>query len=252
MKPIRVTVWNEYRHEKTDVAVQKVYPEGIHKAIAAAFSDPLVGGSNEEFTVQTATLDEPEHGLTTAVLEATDVLIWWGHLAHQDVSDDIVTRVQARVLGGMGLIVLHSAHGSKIFQRMLGTSCRLRWREADEKVRLFNIRPDHMITQGIPDSFELPEEEMYGERFGIPDPDELIFLEWFQGGDVFRGGCCFRREKGKIFYFQPGHETYPQYYNPIIQRIITNAARWAAPLQPVQPDLDCPNVPLFEALPEKS
>jgi trehalose utilization protein len=251
MKPIRVTIWNEYRHEKTDEKVKRAYPEGIHNAIAAAFADPLVGGSTTDFTVKTATLDEPEHGLTKDVLDTTDVLFWWGHMAHGEVSDDIVKRVQDRVLGGMGLVVLHSAHASKIFTRMLGASGRLRWREADEKVRLFNLRPDHAITQGIPDSFELPAEEMYGERFGIPDPDELIFLEWFQGGDVFRGGCCFRREKGKIFYFQPGHETYPQYHNPIIRRILTNAARWAAPLSEVFPELDCPNVPLFEQLPGK-
>ncbi len=250
MKPIRVTVWNEYRHEKSDEAVRKVYPQGIHQTIASAFSDPLQVADPADFAVRTATLDEPEHGLTQKVLDETDVLIWWGHMAHQEVSNEVVDRIQIRILGGMGLIVLHSAHYSRIFQRMMGTSCRLRWREADEKCRIFNIRPDHPITQGIPDTFELPAEEMYGERFGIPDPEELIFLEWFQGGDVFRGGCCFRREKGKIFYFQPGHETYPQYYNPIIRQIIVNAARWAAPLSPVAPEMDSPNAPLFEVMPK--
>ena len=251
MKPIRITVWNEYRQERRDEPVRKTYPEGIHKAIAGAFADPLVCGNPSDFVVRTATLDEPEHGLSKEVLDATDVLFWWGHIAHGEVATEIVDRIQERVLGGMGLIVLHSAHASRIFQRMLGTSCRLRWREANEKVRLFNIRPDHAITQGIPDTFELPAEEMYGERFGIPDPDELVFLEWFEGGDVFRGGCCFRREKGKIFYFQPGHETYPQYYNPLIRRILVNAARWAAPLAEVQPELDCPNALPFEAISSK-
>ncbi len=250
MKPIHVTVWNEFRHEKSDEAVQRVYPEGIHQAIADAFSDTTLVTDPADFIVRTATLDEPEHGLTQDVLDDTDVLIWWGHMAHEEVSSEVVDRIQTRILGGMGLIVLHSAHYSKIFKRMMGTSCRLRWREADEKCRVFTIRPDHPIAQGIPATFELPAEEMYGERFGIPDPDELVFLEWFQGGDVFRGGCCFRREKGKIFYFQPGHETYPQYYNPIIRRVILNATRWAAPLSPIDPEMDSPNAPLFEELPK--
>ncbi len=246
MKTIHVTIWNEYRHEKLDEAVRNVYPEGLHQAIAAAFTEPAIVGTPEDFIVRTATLDEPEHGLSAAVLDDTDVLIWWGHMAHEEVSDAVVDRIQARVLGGMGLIVLHSAHYSKIFRRLMGTSCRLRWREADEKVRLFSLRPDHPITQGVPEIFELPAEEMYGERFGIPEPNELIFLEWFKGGDVFRAGCCFQREKGKIFYFQPGHETYPQYYNPIIRRILVNATRWAAPVMPILPEMDSPNVPLFE------
>ncbi len=251
MKKIHVTVWNEFRHEKSDDAVKKVYPDGLHNAIAAAFADEKTMNP-ADYIVRTATLDEPEHGLPDDVLNDTDVLIWWGHMAHAEVSDALVDKIQKRIWGGMGLIVLHSGHYSKIFQRMLGTTCRLRWREADEKCRIFTLRPDHPIAQGIPENFELPAEEMYGERFGIPDPDELVFLSWFQGGDVFRSGCCFRREKGKIFYFQPGHETYPQYYNPIIRKIIVNAVNWAAPLSPISPELDAPMAPLFEKLPEKN
>lgn len=243
MKPIRVTIWNEYRDELRNEDVGKVYPEGIHKAIKGAFFEPLIASEVSDFVVQTATLDDEEHGLGKKILDHTDVLIWWSHSAHDEVPDEAVDRIQTRIQGGMGFIALHSSMGSKIFKRLMGTSCRVRWREADEKVRIFSLRPDHPITQGIPECFELPEEEMYGERFGIPDPDELIFLQWFQGGDVFRGGCCFRREKGKIFYFQPGHETYPQYYNPIIRRIIVNAARWAAPLAPIFPEVVSVNAP---------
>jgi trehalose utilization protein len=221
---LRVTVWNEFRHEKNpDEEPSKIYPKGMH-AVLAQFL-----GENPDITVRTATLDEPEHGLTEEVLANTDVLTWWGHLAHTEVSDEIVDRVQRRVLDGMGLVVLHSGHYSKIFKRMMGTTCELRWREINEKERLFVIDPAHPITEGLPQWFELAHEEMYGERFDIPQPDELVFIGWFQGGDVFRSGCCWHRGRGKIFYFQPGHETYPIYYDPTIQRVITNGVRWAAP-----------------------
>lgn len=218
----RVTVWNEYRHEKIHESVRRAYPEGLHVAIAEGLREA-------GFPVRTATLDEPEHGLTDAVLAETDVLIWWGHMAHGEVSDAIVDRVQKRVLEGMGLIVLHSGHLSKIFRRLMGTGCMLKWREADEKERIWVVEPGHPIAAGMPEHFELEAEEMYGERFDIPQPDELVFISWFQGGEVFRSGCCFHRGKGKIFYFRPGHETYPTYYRPDIRRVIANAAAWAAP-----------------------
>ena len=220
----RVTVWNEFRHEKEHADVTKVYPDGIHEAIAR----PLRAGG---LTVRTATLDEPEHGLTNEVLAQTDVLIWWGHMAHDDVKDDIVDRVQQRVVAdGMGLIVLHSGHFSKIFKRLMGTSCNLIWREAAEKERIWVVEPGHPIAAGLSQYFEIPHAEMYGERFDIPAPDALVFASWFQGGEVFRSGCCFYRGAGKIFYFRPGHETYPIYYQPEVLRVITNAVHWAAPI----------------------
>jgi len=238
---IAVTVWNEFRHEKTDEAVRKVYPDGIHVAIA----DYL--GTQEGIEAGTAALDEPEHGLTEDVLKATDVLIWWGHMAHQDVADEVVERVRRRVLEGMGLIVLHSAHFSKIFRSMMGTNCSLKWREAGEKERLWNIEPGHPITQGIGEYFEIPHTEMYGERFDIPTPDKLIFVSWFQGGEVFRSGCCWERGHGRIFYFRPGHETFPIFYDDTVRKVLTNAVRWAAPRVQI-PD-DCPNVKPIEPLP---
>jgi trehalose utilization protein len=179
--------------------------------------------------VRTATLDEPEHGLTEEVLAETDVLLWWGHMAHKEVSDEVVERVQKRVLEGMGLIVLHSAHVSKIFVKLMGTGCMLRWREAGERERLWVVAPGHPIAEGIGDYFEIPHEEMYGEFFDIPAPDALVFVSWFQGGEVFRSGCCFERGQGRIFYFRPGHETHPTYHQPEVQRVISNAVRWAAP-----------------------
>jgi trehalose utilization protein len=217
----RVTVWNEFRHEKSDERVQKVYPKGIHKAIA----DFLTQAG---FPVQTATLDEPEHGLTEAVLAQTDVLIWWGHMAHGDVDDSIVERIQQRILEGMGLLVLHSGHHSKVFKRMMGTSCNLRWREIGEKERIWTVAQGHPITKGIGPYIELPHAEMYGEFFDIPEPDVLVFISWFAGGDVFRSGCCWQRGLGRIFYFAPGHETYPIYYDRNVQQVIINACHWAA------------------------
>jgi trehalose utilization protein len=218
----RVTVWNEYRHERKSADIAAIYPEGMHAAIAGYLRQ-------EGVAARTATLDEPEHGLTTAVLDETDVLIWWGHMAHEEVDDEIVTRVQERVWGGMGLIVLHSGHFSKIFKRLMGTTCNLKWREMGEKERIWVVDPGHPIAAGLGEYFEIPHAEMYGEHFDIPAPDALVFISWFQGGDVFRSGCCFHRGAGKIFYFRPGHETYPIYYQPEVQRVIRNAVYWAAP-----------------------
>jgi trehalose utilization protein len=183
----------------------------------------------EGFEVGTATLDEPEHGLTEEVLAQTDVLIWWGHMAHREVEDEIVDRVHKRVLDGMGLIALHSAHLSKIFMKLMGTSCMLKWREIGEKERIWVVEPGHPIVEGLPEYFEVPNAEMYGEFFDIPAPDTLVFVSWFQGGEVFRSGCCYHRGKGKVFYFRPGHETYPIFRQPEVLKVITNGVRWAAP-----------------------
>lgn len=222
--PIRVTVWNENRHEQIHEAVQRVYPQGMHTVIANHLQE-------QGCEVRTATLDEPDHGLTEEVLGRTDVLTWWGHMHHKDVDDSIVDRVQRYVLGGMGLIVLHSGHESKVFQRLMGTTCDLKWREADDKERIWVVNPGHPITKGLGAYFEIPKAEMYGEPFDVPEPDELVFISWFEGGEVFRSGCCYRRGRGRIFYFRPGHETYPIYYQPEVMQVISNAVRWAAPTQ---------------------
>ncbi|MBU0716457.1 MAG: ThuA domain-containing protein [Verrucomicrobia bacterium] len=243
-KPINVTVWNEFRHEKRDSAVKKIYPDGMHAVIAQSLS------AHADLRVRTATLDEPEHGLTEQVLAETDVLTWWGHAAHGEVSDTVVARVQRRVLEGMGLIVLHAGHFSKIFRRLMGTNCSLKWREAAEKERLWNIEPGHPITEGIGEYIELPNTEMYGERFDIPTPDKLIFISWFEGGEVFRSGCCWERGHGRVFYFRPGHEIYPIYHNLQVQKVIANAARWAAPRVNIKDN--CPNVKPLEKLAPKT
>jgi trehalose utilization protein len=220
---IRVVVWNEYRHERRDERVAAVYPEGIHAVIAGFLS------ADSGLEVRTATLDEPEHGLSEAALAATDVLIWWGHMAHEEVSDDVVARVTARVLEGMGLVVLHSGHFSRLFKRLMGTSCDLKWRVGDDHERIWVVDPGHPIAAGLGETIEIGPEEMYGELFDIPAPEALVFISWFTGGEVFRSGCCYTRGRGKIFYFRPGHETYPTYYHPDVQRVIVNAVLWAAP-----------------------
>lgn len=231
----KVTVWNEFRHEKEDGNVKEIYPEGLHAAIKCFLDE------TGTFAVRTATLDEPEHGLTDEVLDNTDVLIWWGHMAHDEVQDAIVDKVQERVLKGMGLIVLHSGHNAKIFKRLMGTSCSLKWREAAERERLWIVAPGHPITEGLGEYIEIEHEEMYGEFFDIPTPDTLVFTGWFQGGEVFRSGCCYNRGYGKIFYFQPGHESFPIYYHKDIQKVIINAVKWVAPIKKIE-KLECPNI----------
>jgi trehalose utilization protein len=237
---VRVTVWGEYVHERKNAAVAQIYPDGIHGCIAAGLTkDPTLA-------VRCATLEEPEHGLSEEVLAATDVLAWWGHVAHGKVEEAVVERVVRRVWEGMGLLVLHSAHYSKIFKRLMGTSCSLTWREAGEKERLWVCHPGHPIVQGIDRYFELPNSEMYGEPFAIPAPDETLFISWFEGGEVFRSGCTWKRGNGKIFYFGPGHETYPIYFDPSVQLVLRNAAHWAAASPGKWLD-SCPNIPIKKA-----
>ena len=239
---IRVTVWNEYLHELEDAAIGSVYPKGIHGAIGSFLE------KEDDIEVRLATLREEEHGLTVDVLEQTDVLIWWGHKAHDQVEDAVVERVYQRVLEGMGLIVLHSGHYSKIFRKLMGTTCSLRWREAGEKERVWVIEPGHPIAQGLDHYFEIPQTEMYGERFDIPEPDTLVFISWYQGGEVFRSGCCYNRGRGKVFYFAPGHETHPIYYQKEVQQVITNAVRWARPIPSLSKPLSGDWVPPLEPL----
>ncbi|MDD3334497.1 MAG: ThuA domain-containing protein [Eubacteriales bacterium] len=220
---INVTVWNEYVHERTEEAIGQVYPHGLHTAIAEGLA------MDDELEIRTATLDQPEQGLPQSVLDTTDVLFWWGHKAHDQVDDELVERIARRVRDGMGIVVLHSGHYSKVFRRLMGTGCRSKWWELDDKERIFTVLPGHPIAAGIPESFTLPVEETYCEHFDIPTPDELVFLSWFSGGGVLRSGCCYHYGNGKIFYFQPGHEAYPTYYDATIRQILRNAAHWAAP-----------------------
>ncbi len=239
---IRVTVWNEYRHEKENETVRAIYPDGLHETIAAVLRH------EPDFEVGTATLDEEQHGLSPAKLAATDVLFWWGHKAHAEVADAVVDRVAQRVWEGMGLVVLHSGHFSKIFKRLMGSPCSLHWREAGERERIWVIDPTHPIAKGLGPTLTIENSEMYGEPFLVPEPLETVFISWFQGGEVFRSGLTYRRGAGRIFYFGAGHETYPVYKNPDVETVLRNAARWASNPAPAWTNVaDAPCRPITEA-----
>jgi len=238
---IRATVWGENVHDRENEIVQSIYPNGMHGCIAEALN------ADPDITATTATLEQPEHGLTVEKLAETDVLTWWGHKAHGAVNDAIVERVAERVWEGMGLIVLHSGHFSKIFKRLMGTPCSLKWREAGEKERVWVINRNHPIAHGLDESFIVGETEMYGEPFLIPEPMETVFISWYDGGEVFRSGVTYRRGGGNVFYFSPGHEVYPIYHNESVQTVLRNAVKWAYNPAPAWKNTDAPNVPIDKA-----
>ena len=238
--PIKVTVWSENYHEPREEDVRLRYPEGIHGAIAAGLTERL----GDRVQVRTAILEDPEHGLSEKDLAETDVLTWWGHMAHEEVSDEVVERVHQRVLGGMGLLVLHSGHYSKIFRRLMGTTCSLTWRDAAERELVWTAAPGHPIAEGVPQPLVIDEQETYGEPFGIPEPDELVFISNFSGGEVFRSGCCYRRGLGRVFYFSPGDQGHPVYHHPDVRRVLANAVLWAAPASGVGDPLRNAHTPI--------
>ena len=235
---LRVLIYNEFRHEKDPACrASEIYPGGIHETLASFL------GAQPDITVRTATLDTITTDITREILRETDVIFWWGHLAHGQVPDEIAEMVQEEVLNGMGAVFLHSAHKSKPFMRLMGTSCSLIWRESDDLERIWVSAPYHPIAEGLGAYFELPGEETYGEPFGIPTPEETVFMGWFTGGEVFRSGCTWQRGNGRVFYFQPGHETYPTYKDENVQRVLLNAVRWVAPRRRITNCMDCPNPP---------
>lgn len=239
MTAMRITVWNEGLHERAKPEMAVIYPSGIHGAIAKGLTEAL-----PEATVRTATLDQPEQGLPAELLDTTDVLLWWGHMAHEQVDDALVERIAARVHGGMGLLVLHSGHYSKIFRRLMGTTGSLDWRNEGERELVWTITPGHPIASGIDQPILIPQQEMYGEPFDIPNPDEVVFISSFAGGEVFRSGVTFRRGRGRIFYFSPGDEAYPVYAHPQIRRVLANGVRWAMPDGEILPPATPRQMPL--------
>lgn len=227
-QPIRVLVWGENRHEQIQERVRQIYPEGMHSAIAEGIRENL----GDNCSIRIALLDDPEHGLTEEVLEQTDVIVWWGHAAHAEVADEVVERVHRHVLSGMGFIGLHSAHWSKIFMKLMGTTCTLRWRSEHDRELIWTVDPTHPIAKGVPHPLIIEEDEMYGEYFDIPAPEELIFISSFSGGEVFRSGATFRRGFGKIFYFRPGDQDYPTYFHKDVRKVIANGVEWAVSDRP--------------------
>lgn len=237
---MNITVWNEYLGQDNEI-VRAAYPDTMHEALKQAVSGP-------DAKVTAVTMDMPNQGLSDELLNNTDVLIWWGHCHHHEVSDELVAKIHNRVLRGMGIIFLHSAHMAKPFISLMGTSCTLGWREAGERERLWTVTPSHPIAKGLPANTVIEHEETYSEPFDIPEPDETVFIGWFKGGNVFRSGVTYRRGRGKIFYFQPGHETFPTFKQPEIKKILYNAARWV-----YNPDIsdNAPSCPCLAVADEK-
>ena len=253
---IRVTIYNEYIQEQMDrrrFDFQRDWGEdGVQmaaqraKEILLAHPSGAIHGTLKELLEECedvrvchiATLEDAEQGLSEAVLEDTDVLLWWAHVAHERLPDAVAARVRDQVQRGMGVIFLHSAHLCKPMGLLLGTSCTLRWREGDQE-RLWCCNPAHPIARGVSPCVFLEEEEMYGEFFDIPTPDELVFLGGFRGGEVFRSGCVWNRGYGRVFYFQPGHETNRAYSHPEVRRILQNAVHYLARPELRQQRLEC-------------
>ena len=232
LKKIRVTIWNEYLHEPVEEAAHALYPDGIHNFIKDFLKD------DENLEIRTCVLDDEDYGLSDEILENTDVLIFWAHIAHGRIPDEVAMKIRERVYNGMGFIPLHSAHKSKPFMYTVGCNGNLTWGDEVKEI-IFNTAPSHPIAKGIPEHFIIDREEMYGEYFSIPQPDSVVFTSWFESGYVFRSGCCFLRGVGKVFYFQPGHETSASFYNEYVQKIIRNAIYWTAPTEMGVDKSDC-------------
>lgn len=225
-EPLDVLIWADDL-AGADLAGEAaaLHPDGIAATLAAALRTQL----GEAAHVAETGLAERGQGVAEERLAAADVLVWWGHERHDEVSDETAARVQRHVLGGLGLIVLHSGHWSKPFRALMGTSCDLAaWREDTDEERIWTVDPGHPIAAGVERPICLPRHEMYGEPFDVPAPDELVFVSAFSGGEAFRSGCCWRRGSGRVFYFSPGHETDPVFDHPQIRLVLGNAVRWAA------------------------
>jgi trehalose utilization protein len=208
---MNVIVWTDLPHD--------IYASGLGEEVASAIRE------HTDATVRCATIEDPGQGLDE--LEDIDVLVWWGHMRHDDVTDAHAAAVQEQVLRGMGLIALHASARSKPLLRLLGTTGTFKWREEDDRELIWPVDPAHPIAQGIGEVIALDAHEMYGEPFDIPAPDELVFISNFSGGEVLRSGCGWRRGRGRIFYFSPGHQTDPVYHHPAIRRVLGNAVGWA-------------------------
>ena len=241
--PVRVLVWDEAPHH----APKEMYPKSLNGAIADGLNEMGQG----RIVAKTANLDDPNQGITDEALAGTDVLLWWGHARHGEVTDETAARVIQAVHHGMGFIPLHSAHYSKTFRGVLNCTGHLKggWRESNppDTEEITVCAPRHPIAQGVED-FVLPQEEMYGNPFDVPPPLAVVFQSYFpQGGEYFPsftatvgegidldftsgpgGGKGQGEGKGRVFYFRPGHEAFPTYFDPNVRRILHNAVLWAA------------------------
>ena len=225
----KVVVWSEGT-ANVDPNSKGIYPQDINTAIA----DGLKPLAERGWEIVKGSLGDPDQGLSAALLDSTDVLIWWGHKKHGEVKDDLVNRIVERVKAGkMGFIGTHSAHFCKPLKQLLQTPCS--WREyvADgTSVEIIVKEPSHPICKGV-ENFKLPKIERYGEPFKVPTPEAVpldgIYTRPDGKTEPGRMGMCWTIGQGKVFYFTPGHETYNDYHRPEIRRIFVNAVEWAAP-----------------------
>jgi trehalose utilization protein len=227
MNKIRVTVWSEGIDPNLEPKAVALYPNDINTYIAS-----FLEGSHE-FEVKVRSLSQPENGLSQEIIDNTDVLIWWSHLYDDEVDDNVVERVVNAVLNGMGFLILHASMGSKPAKRLLGESSNVgKYREIGEKERVWVVNRSHPVVEGMEkEYFEILKSEMYGEPYGMPTPDDTIFISWFEGGEVLRSGVSWHKGSGRIFFFAPGHEEFPVYYNKEVQKVITNIVRWLKPVK---------------------
>lgn len=223
---MNITIFNEYHPNEHTGKAEKNYPGGIHIALKSIFE-------SQEYDVVTATQEQACNGLTDEILDNTDVLLWWSKNWDNELLNSVADKVVSRIREGMGAVFLHSAKNSKPFLRLTGTTSAtapVSWKEPGESERLFVVSPAHPIAEGIPSGYVIPNEEPYCEYFDIPKPDDIVFLGGFGNGMCIRAGVTFTRGAGKIFFFQPGHDSFPVYNDKVIRRIILNAVNWAKPV----------------------
>ncbi|MFH1372026.1 MAG: ThuA domain-containing protein [Planctomycetota bacterium] len=217
-----VVVWSE------GTAPKNVYPNDICGAIAEGLKEL------KDWDVVEARLSDPNQGLPDELLNRADVLIWWGHKKHNQVRDGLVDKIVSRVKDeGMGFISLHSSHFARPNIKLMGTPCS--WKEylGDSNTLKITVKdPNHPIARGVED-FTIYHDERYSEPYAVPQPLAVVFEGTYTldngGTDTSRQGLTWEIGKGRVFYFQPGHETNPVFFDPNIRRIISNAVEWAAP-----------------------
>lgn len=220
-KERKVVVWSEGTAPKT------VYPYDVNTAIAEGLQ-PL-----KDWQIITASITDPDQGLSDDLLNSTSVLIWWGHQKHGDVKDELVAKIVRRVKeGGMGFIATHSAHYSKPLKALLGTNCGWKYYTDDgARVDLIVKSPKHPIAKGVK-NFTVPKTERYGDPFEVPPAETVVFdgIYTLPNGtkENAQQGMTWSVGKGRVFYFQPGHESYPIYFQEEIRHIFRNGVQWAA------------------------
>lgn len=224
-----VVVWSEGT-ASVDRGSREVYPNDINSAIA----DGLKPLEAEGWKIVKAGLGDPDQGISDELLNRTDVLVWWGHKKHGEVSNDLVAKIDARVREGrMGFISTHSSHFAKPYRKLMGTPCSWREYKTDgTSVEIIVKDPSHPICKGVK-NFKLPKIERYGEPFAVPTPESVpldgIYTKPDGSTEPGRMGLCWTVGKGRVFYFTPGHETYDDYFRPEVRQILLNAVVWAAP-----------------------